>query len=222
MNLLKRYFIFFAGLFLMGLGIALITKADIGTSPISSVPYVLSLKFPLSFGMFTFVICILFVLLQAVLLRGRMPLRDYLQIAVGLIFGYFVDAGMAVLSHASFPDYWEKIIALVAGCFMLAIGVNVQIAAGTVLNPAEGIVKVLADRTKAEFGNVKMIFDWSLVAIALLLSLLAFGSMQGLREGTVISALLVGQFVKLVRRIMVNVSSKRLAAREGYKLNEGL
>ncbi len=46
MNKLKRYVIFLIGLFVNSLGVSLITKASLGTSPISSIPYVLSLSFP--------------------------------------------------------------------------------------------------------------------------------------------------------------------------------
>ena len=47
-----RYLFFTLGLLINSFGIARITKGALGTSPISSTPYVLSLQFPtLSFGM---------------------------------------------------------------------------------------------------------------------------------------------------------------------------
>ena len=49
----KRYLIFLVGLFVNSLGVSLITKGNLGTSPISSIPYVLSLNFPFSLGNFT-------------------------------------------------------------------------------------------------------------------------------------------------------------------------
>lgn len=52
-NKLKRYILFFIGVFINSFGISVITKANLGTSPISSVPYVLSLNFPFSLGEFT-------------------------------------------------------------------------------------------------------------------------------------------------------------------------
>ena len=55
MNKLKRYIIFLIGLFVNSLGVSLITKANLGTSPISSIPYVLSLNFPLTLGNFTII-----------------------------------------------------------------------------------------------------------------------------------------------------------------------
>ncbi|MFR3881660.1 MAG: DUF6198 family protein [Lachnospiraceae bacterium] len=50
METLKRYLIFLVGLFVNSLGVSLITKANLGTSPISSIPYVLSLNFPFTLG----------------------------------------------------------------------------------------------------------------------------------------------------------------------------
>lgn len=43
MNRLKRYILFLIGLFINSLGVSLVTKANLGTSPISSIPYVLKL-----------------------------------------------------------------------------------------------------------------------------------------------------------------------------------
>ena len=53
METLKRYLIFLVGLFVNSLGVSLITKVNLGTSPISSIPYVLSLNFPFTLGNFT-------------------------------------------------------------------------------------------------------------------------------------------------------------------------
>ena len=41
-----RYGVFFAGLLCNAFGVAFITKADLGTTPISSIPYTLSIIFP--------------------------------------------------------------------------------------------------------------------------------------------------------------------------------
>ena len=67
----KRYLIFLLGLFLSSLGVSLVTKADLGTSPISAIPYVLSLKFPLTLGQFTIAFSLLLIFLQLLILRRR-------------------------------------------------------------------------------------------------------------------------------------------------------
>lgn len=68
-NYLKRYLWFVIGIAINSLGIALITKAALGTSPISSVSYVLSLYFPLTLGQFTFLVNLIFILAQVVILK---------------------------------------------------------------------------------------------------------------------------------------------------------
>ncbi|PJN56766.1 hypothetical protein PAEVO_34920 [Paenibacillus sp. GM2FR] len=208
-QLMKRYIILIAGLFLMGLGTALVTKANIGTSPIASVPYVLSLKFPLSMGLMTILLCLLFVVIQVLLLGKQFPRMQYLQVFVGVLFGLFLDMGAYIVSSLNFTMYFMKILALLTGCMILAIGIYLQIIANSILNPGEGIVKVISEKLGAEFGNIKIIFDWTLVSIGIVISLFAFGSIEGVREGTVISAFLVGYCIKLLRRIMFRWRSKR-------------
>ena len=94
MNKLKRYVIFLIGLFVNSLGVSLITKASLGTSPISSIPYVLSLSFPFTLGNFTIFFSVFLILLQLLILRKNFKLEHVLQIPVSIVFGYFIDLTM--------------------------------------------------------------------------------------------------------------------------------
>ncbi|GAB6926552.1 YitT family protein [Paenibacillus sp. JCM 10914] len=208
-QLLKRYLILIAGLFLMGLGTALVTKVNIGTSPIASVPYVLSLIFPVSMGVMTILICCLFVVIQVLLLGKHFPKIQYLQLLVGVLFGIFLDLGAWIIDSVHIEQYFIKILGLLAGCLILAVGIYLQIVANTILNPGEGIVKVIAEKLGGDFGNIKIMFDWTLVSIGVAISLIAFHSIEGVREGTIISAFLVGYFIKLLRRIVFRVRSRK-------------
>ena len=82
MEKLKRYLIFLVGLFVNSLGVSLITKANLGTSPISSIPYVLSLNFPFTLGNFTIFFSIFLIVLQLIILRKNFKLEHILQIPV--------------------------------------------------------------------------------------------------------------------------------------------
>ena len=88
MNKLKRYIIFLIGLFVNSLGVSLITKANLGTSPISSITYVLSLNFPLTLGNFTIIFSLLLIFLQLLILRKNFKPEYYLQIPV---YDYVMD-----------------------------------------------------------------------------------------------------------------------------------
>lgn len=194
-GLVKRYFLLLIGLFFMGLGISLVTRSALGTSPISSVPWVLCLALPITFGEFTMALGMLFFLAEVLIIGKAFPKHQYLQIVVGLSLGAFVDLGM-VLSAGVHPDFYaEEIAVLLFGCVVLALGIFLQVAANVIMNPGEGLVKAIATKTGRRFGIVKVLFDSTLVLSAVCISLVAFGSIRGLREGTVISAILVGYII---------------------------
>ena len=120
-DLLKRYLIFLAGLFVNSLGVALITKANLGTSPISSIPYVLSLNFALSLGNFTIIFSILLIVLQIVILGKNFKPESLLQIPVSIAFGYFIDFSMFLLSDLAPEAYAWKMICLLLGLSLIHI-----------------------------------------------------------------------------------------------------
>ena len=93
-NKIKRYLLFFVGLFVNALGVSLITKASLGTSPISSIPYVMSLNFPFTLGNFTIFFSIFLIVLQILILRKNFKIENILQIPVSIAFGYFIDLTM--------------------------------------------------------------------------------------------------------------------------------
>ncbi len=191
-NLVRQCLLLTGGLALAGLGVALTTRAGLGTSPISSLPYVFTFFTPLTFGMATFAVNILFVLGQVALLGRGFPALQYAQLGVVLVFGLFIDLGMWVGGLWVPEAYWGRVAEVLAGSAVLAAGIALQIHADLLFNPGEGLVKALCRITRARFAWTKMGFDVSLVASALLLSLLMLHAVRGLREGTVLAAFAVG------------------------------
>ena len=108
MNKLKRYLSFLVGLFVNALGVSLITKASLGTSPISSIPYVLSLNFPLTLGNFTILFSLLLIVLQLIILRKDFKPEHILQIPVSIAFGYFIDLTMYLFFWVNPQNYLVK------------------------------------------------------------------------------------------------------------------
>lgn len=123
----KRYLVFLFGLFISSLGVSMITKADLGTSPISAIPYVLSLHFPWTLGGFTVVFSLVLILLQVIILRKNFKLEHLLQIPISIAFGWFIDLTMVWLSFLAPQSYPLKLISLLAGCVVLA---NVTVLPG--------------------------------------------------------------------------------------------
>ena len=193
-NLVLRYAAFVIGLVINSFGVVFITKGALGTSPISSVPYVLSLKFPaLSFGVTTFIVNVVFVGVEIALLRYDFRPFDLLQLVANLLFSVCIDLSGQLLSWLDPQTLPLQLLSVVAGCAILAFGLAVEVAPNVLVVPGEGVVRAIASVAQARFGTVKNIFDISLVVLAVVLSLLFFGGIRGLGLGTVISALLVGR-----------------------------
>ena len=198
MEKLKRYLIFLVGLFVNSLGVSLITKANLGTSPISSIPYVLSLNFPFTLGNFTIFFSIFLIVLQLIILRKNFKLEHILQIPVSIIFGYFIDLTMILFSWVNPEAYVMKIVYLLIGCLILGVGVYMEVLADVVMLPGESFVRAIVLTWKTNFGTTKICFDVSMAVIAAVLSFVFAGRLDGVREGTVIAALLVGFIARLI------------------------
>lgn len=198
----RRYLLFVASLFINAFGIAFITKALLGTSPITSVTYVLSLFTPFTMGIWTILLNLLFVVLEPFLMTRRElreDLRMYLlQIPISFCFGLFIDFSMFMLSWLEPSAYVMQVTVLLIGCIILALGIALEVKANAAMMAGEYFVKTITRRFHGEFGYIKLGFDITLLTIACILSLVFLSDIQGVREGTVVSALLVGPIVHFV------------------------
>lgn len=202
MEKLKRYIIFIVGLYINSLGVSMVTKANLGTSPISSIPYVLSLKFPFTLGQFTMIFSIFLIGLQLIILKKNFKLEHVLQIPVSIAFGYFIDLSMGMLFFVNPKNYGTEIVFLLIGCVILGVGVYLEVLANVVMLPGESFVRAVVLTCKKEFGVLKVVFDVSMTVIAGVLSFVFFGTLHGVREGTIVAAILVGFIARFLGRIL--------------------
>ena len=193
-----RYLCFVAGLLINSFGIALITKAALGTSPVSSIPYVLDLAFTPTFGETTFALGMVYIVAQIVLLRRDFQPVQLLQVVANLIFSAFIDVSMGLLWWLAPAGFPAQLASLILGCCILAFGLSVEVAPDVIFVPGEGIVRAIASKLGRPFGTCKLCFDGMLVLIACGLSLLFSGYLNGLGVGTIVAAVIVGPIVNLI------------------------
>lgn len=201
-HIVSRLALFVLGVAINSFGIVLITVGDLGTSPISSVPYVFSLAFPrLSFGATTFIWNILFIIIQIILLRHRFKPSQFLQILANILFSSAIDVSSMILGFLNPQAIWERLLCVVLGCMILALGIVIEVAPNVIVVPGEGVVRALSIVTRIRYGTVKVAFDMSLIVIASVLSFIFFGRLNGIGVGTIISAVVVGMFINLINRL---------------------
>lgn len=210
-GLVRRWLFLTVGLVIMSLGVALSIRADLGTSPISSVPYVASLFSPLSVGTASIIMHCVMILIQILLLRRRYDPVQLLQLPVAVIFGWLTDAAMWVTGAIACGAYWQQWLVCVLGILLVGIGVSFEVTAGVVTLAGEGTVLALCQVLPVKFGTMKVTFDVCLVLTACLLSLIFLGELQGVREGTVAAALCVGMVARKLNKPLGRLGEKIFA-----------
>lgn len=198
----RAYILFVIALAINAFGIAFITRALLGTSPITSITYVMSMFTSLTMGQWTIVLNLGFMVLELPFMRKADLKSDIvcylLQIPTTLFFGSFIDVSMDALSWLQPEMYVLKIASLLLGCVILALGIALEVKANVAMAAGEYFVKAIARRLRTDFGYTKLGFDSSLVALSCIVSYAVMGTIQGVREGTVVAAIIVGPIVHFI------------------------
>lgn len=120
----------------------------------------------------------------------------FTSISIGswlIIWNFILIAGQVLILKRKFQ----------IGAGLLALGVFLSIIADVVLNSAEGFVKAISTQWKMKFENVKICFDIGCVLLAAILSMILLNfTISGIREGTLIAAVLIGNIVKILNQIL--------------------
>lgn len=215
-GLTKRYLVFIIGLYFLALGIVMIVRSSMGTTPISSINYVCSINTPLSLGTWTFITNLIMIALQLLLIRGgygnkKDVIEILLQIPLSFVFSAFIDLNMWITNRISPFNYGMSVVFLLIGCIIQSVGVVLEIKPKVAMMSAEGLVKYLSRRVNKEFGKMKVYVDLTLVSLAILASLAFSGKIEGVREGSVIAALITGYIVSFLNhKIMTRKMIHRL------------
>lgn len=206
----KRLLIFTIGLFFSALGIAFSKQADLGVSTVSSVANVLSLKFDfISFGMWSAIMNIAFVLGQIIILKKNFKPFQLMQIPMSFLFGIFTDIGMYIVSFIPTPNYAVRMLLTIAGILILAFGIALAVIADVLYNSGEGLVKAVSDVSGKDFGIVKVAFDIACVLTAAILSIIFFNfKILGIREGTLMAAVFTGFIVNFFTKFLTKPITK--------------
>lgn len=199
-KLLQRVLVYTFGMFLIALGVAFAVNSDLGISTVSSLPYVVSLVLcqPLSLCV-TGVFCCT-VLLQVIILRRQFEPIQLTQVLFSALFGLLVNLSGLLLGEFCLPGYLGRLVMTLVGVFLIALGVTIYVEAALVPMPMEGLSLAIAKKCGCPFHRVKVVVDCGLVATGVILSLCALGRLEGIREGTVISAVLTGPLIPFFRR----------------------
>ena len=192
-NMKVRIPMYFVGLFIMTIGIALSVKSNLGVSPVSSIPYTMTCVWGIEMGKATLKFHAALVLIQILLLRKRFKPINLLQVVVGIVFGYFTTfCNYLATFLPSTDNIAMRIVLMLVSTVFIAVGIFFYLPANLIPLAGEGVMQAVSDVTKIEFSKVKMGFDCSMVIISVITCLICIHSLGSVGAGTVIAAFLVG------------------------------
>lgn len=207
----RRLLVYVCGLFCIALGIAFSAKSGLGVPPVGSPANVLYQigrdrglpETVFNLGNWTIAVYCVYILAQILLLGKKFRPVQLLQLVVSFLFGYMVNFAVALLSGLPAPTHYAtRLMYLLVNIPLVALGVMMYLIPELLPTPGEGVVLAMRERWNTSVGTGKTIFDCTVVAIAVILSLAWFRAFVGVREGTVISALLTGFVIKLLQRFL--------------------
>ena len=203
-RLAARVAVYILGLLVLAFGVVFSINSDLGISPVNSIPFATSVVFEIRMGIIATTFFILCVVMQIIVLRKDFKVINLTQIFYSFIFGYFVDFARFVKADFAFPTYLGQLLMMVISIVLIATGLSLYLETKLVPMPSEGLVLAFVQKfPNLTFARAKVMLDSTLVVIAIVLTLVALGSVQGVREGTVLSAIFIGKLVPHTRKFVV-------------------
>lgn len=208
--MVKRIFVYLAGMIILSFGIVLNTKVELGVSPVITVSYTISRIWNLDFSFITFLLYSLFCVVEVVI-RGfqqkwkEMPLI-ILQLPLSFVFTramYLYDKWIPAASRYGGTFYgtvFFRTLILFAAIICMGIGIVLTIEPHLVPNPTDGMTDVIADACGKEMGLIKNILDLTCVGTSCLICILCHQRFVGVGIGTILSMLLVGRVVAFTNK----------------------
>lgn len=207
---IKNYALFLVGLFIASMGVALSTKAGLGTSPVAAVPYSVSIvNHALTFGWWLNIWSLLQVAVQVLLLRKKCkPVEIIIQAVLALVYGYMTDFSCMLIDGIQANTYLAQFFWMGLGCIVLALGIWIQLKGGVAMLPGEAMNRAISEVSGKRYENIKILFDVLYIVAAAVIGFLTTGKLQGVREGSIIAAVVVGNIIKLYSLIFNKLTKK--------------
>lgn len=207
-----RYFLLLVGLFFNALGVSLVTKAALGTSPLAAIPYSLSLVVSqLSLGEWTIIFSLFLIVGQILFEIDQLKWSEIMvEILLSFIFGDLIDWTMSWLRHVIMQNYWQSLLLLLFGCLVISLGAYFEVIADVAMLPGDAFVRAISRYFNIEYGKIRVMSDISMSVIGAIICLTFLSNLSGVREGTLISALVVGNLVKLLLKVAKPLTAELL------------
>lgn len=209
-QVIKNYTLFLIGLFIASMGVALSAKAGLGTSPVASVPYSVSLvNHALTLDWWLNMWSVLQIAVQIALLRKKCkPVEIIIQTVLAFVYGYLTDFSCKLISGLQANNYIMQFALMILSCFVLGFGIWIQFKGDVAMLPGEAMNRAISEVTGKKYENIKIFFDVLYIIVAAAICFIFIGKLEGVREGSIIAAVLIGNIIKMYNKLFDRLTRK--------------
>ncbi|PLR66591.1 membrane protein [Bacillus sp. UMB0893] len=187
-SMIYRLAFFVIGLFVLAFGVTLTIQADLGAGAWDALNVGLTDQIGLTVGSWIFIVGILVILLNAIIMREAPKVLGVFTI---LLVGFFVDFWMLyVFQDFSIQNMMLKVVILLSGILLIAIGVSIYLQTSFPANPIDQLMITLHKRFGLSLMAAKTIGEVGALVLALL-----FAGPIGL--GTIIITFAIGPLIQV-------------------------
>lgn len=201
-KMIIRVLIYILGIFSLAIATVITINSNLGIGSTNSLPYVISCIAKVKYGTLVIGYFSLLVLLQIIILRKDFKPVQLAQVLFSVAFGYFVNVATILIGGFVLPTYVGQLAMIAMAVVIVGFGVTCYVSAQLVPMPPEGLELAISVKSGMSFPVIKTIFDCISVGSAIALSFLFLGGLRGVREGTVIIAVLSGTCVGIFRKLL--------------------
>ncbi len=193
------------GLLLLGIGTALMEKADFGLSMVVAPAYLIHLKVSkflpfFSFGMSSYVFQAILLTVLSLIMR-KVKKSYFLSFGTAFLYGFILDGMIAIVALLPLEGIAWQFVCYALGMTISAVGLSLLFRTYFPPEAYDLFVKELAKKANISLGKIKLLYDCCSCTLAIVLSLCFFGGFVGVNWGTVVCALLNGFLIGCFGRL---------------------
>ena len=198
------YVQYVGGILILTLGVALSSKAGLGTGSLDSINFALASRTQLNLSIVIVLMAFIAIFISAVIRRGKLSFKTLMT---AIFMGVSTESWVKIIDVINVDTIAQQIIIFSLAIFCVSLGIAIYLRPKFPANPNDDIIVALNEVLGLKMGTAKLFIDIIAIVIALLLK-------GPVGIGTVLMTVLIGPIVNLINSIINKFTPSSIEAIE--------
>ena len=198
------YVQYVGGILILTLGVALSSKAGLGTGSLDSINFALASRTQLNLSIVIVLMAFIAIFISAVIRRGKLSFKTLMT---AIFMGVSTESWVKIIEVITVDTIAQQIIVFALAIFCVSLGIAIYLRPKFPANPNDDMIVALNEVLGLKMGTAKLFIDIIAIVIALLLK-------GPVGIGTVLMTVLIGPIVNLINSIINKFTPSSIEAIE--------